>query len=177
MTTAVVTTGYRTSVQTKGMAKKELPDVLRAYICDIVETWAKDGESNTQIAESLGVEKQTVGKIRSDGSAGLRVRDGVAKRLQVSIPELMQRAEQWSSSIDTESQLPPPATGGLMAHREYPALRRRLLEYYSPRVVSRVDRADFGQMPERLDWLFVKDIAEAVQRRLMREAEENSDKQ
>lgn len=158
------------------MAKKELPDELRAYICDLVETWARDGETNTQIAESLGIEKQTVGKIRSEGSAGLRVRDGVAKRLHLSIPELLQRAEQWAHSVETETQLPPPATGGLMSHREYPALRKKLLEYYSPRVVSRVDRADFGQMPERLDWLFVKDIAEAVQRRLMREAEESNDR-
>ena len=48
------------------MAKKEIPDHVRAYICNLVEKWADAGENNTQIAASLGIEKQTVGRIRTE---------------------------------------------------------------------------------------------------------------
>lgn len=164
-----VTVGYRTIGHLRGMAKKELPDHVRAYICNLVERWSSEGESDTRIAESLGINKVTVGKIRMEGSAGLRVRDGVAARLGISPAELARQAEEWKrSDAPEESQIAPPATGSLSSHREYPAIRRRLLEYYAPRVVVRVDQAQFGQMPETLDWPFVRDIAEAVQRRLMR---------
>ncbi len=170
MRTPDVTVGYETSMRGFRMAKKEIPDHVRAYICNLVEQWAEAGENNTQIANSLGIEKQTVGRIRSEGSAGLRVRDAVAQRLGISATELTQRATEWSQSPGDESQVPPPATGGLLAHREYPALRKRLLEFYSPQVVAKVDKADFGQLPGKLDWLFVRDIAEAVQRKMIRDA-------
>lgn len=74
------------------MAKREISDHLRERVCALVEEWALAGESNAEIARSLGVERPTVGAIRNEGVAGLRVAMAVAKRLGVSLEQLEQDA-------------------------------------------------------------------------------------
>ena len=76
----------------RGMAKREINDRLREHICSLVEQWAAAGESNAEIARSLGVERPTVGAIRNEGVAGLRVAMAVAKRLGLTVEELERAA-------------------------------------------------------------------------------------